>query len=341
MIFENNFSPGKPLCTASCSEPFTIPAPFVHPHEFISNKTHIESSGRELLDQIKDLGELQYLMELLTKDALSGLHLKSAFNPQKPNHTPQEMVDNTQPNTWFGIANLVSCLNKLLGIQTVSYLSENSGQLFVHLVPKLGGDENSKKSRKSMRGHTDGVIFPLNGQADLDPELPPGPDIVVLIGLENPDKVPTKIVPMSHIIRQMKPESVRQLMEKKYEIKPQLSFDLDGLKRTYQPILVKSEDAGYLIRYSHSKITPMSNSDIGADLAIKDLQAAIAASIQNVIIEQGDIFFINNRTAIHGRGKVDLNIVSARRWLLRTYGQIDFDSSYAMDPQSPYQLQRK
>lgn len=329
------------MCTVKCSEHLELLSPFVHPHEFASHESHIDASGQQLVRKFKDFEELEYLSELLTSDALSALHLKSIFSPSAATHTPQEMVDNTQPNSWFGAANLVSSLNRLLKIQTMSYLSENSGQLFVHLTPKNGEDASSTKSRKSMRGHTDGVIFPLNGQAHLDPELPPGPDLVILIGMENSNSVPTRIIPISKVVRKMKPESIRQLMKENFRISPQVSFDLDGLKRTYQAILVKSEDEGYLIRYSHSRVNPMNKGDTDAEAAILDLQDAIANSSQEIIIEKGDIVFINNRTAIHGRGEVKMGSTSARRWLIRTYGQMDYDSSYCLDPQCPFQLQRR
>ena len=118
------------------------------------------------------------------------------------------MTDASADPAWFCFANSISALGNCFDIQMVSYASENSGNLFVHLVAQLGHDESSIKSLKELRGHTDGMIFPMSGDNSLDPELPKGPDVVILGCVNNPANVATTIAPLSAILRKLSREDI-------------------------------------------------------------------------------------------------------------------------------------
>jgi hypothetical protein len=259
---------------------------------------------------------------------------------EKPKIIPQNMIDTSADPSWFVFAIFISGFCRFVGWTVVSYACENSGNLFVHLVPQLGHDEGAAKSLKGLRGHTDGTVFPIGGVTSIDTELPKGPDAVILGCLNNPNKVATTLAPLSSIAKKLSREDIIQLRRNVYIFRPQSSFNLPDVVRTHQPILCSSDHDGLLIRYSHSKVEPMT-SESGPKDALSNLGKAIAISLQKVVLAPGDIAFVNNRTAIHGRTEVALHDAENRRWILRTYGQSEVDSGFSTDPTRPFELHRK
>lgn len=213
-----------------------------------------------------------------------------------------------------------------LHIETVSYGTENDGNLFVNLVPMPGQGVFAEKSRKSMRGHTDCVSFPFNGDDDSqNPRIAPSPDLVTLAGLRNPDAVPTRVMPLAAVLSLMDLNDVEELKKPQYSIRSQKTF-VQGMKKTLgkelvvhdEPVL-KDAALGTYVRYSHSSVVASMPGGT-AERASNNLEAACNEVAVGIVVDAGDVLIINNRLSLHGRGEVAGGTGGQSRWLLRAYG---------------------
>lgn len=223
-------------------------------------------------------------------------------------------------------------LHALLDLETVSYGSENDGQLFVNLVTIPGTGIYAKKSTKGMKGHTDAVSFPVRGQSDrVAPsltsgrEMAPSPDFVSLAVLRNPGMVPTTVMPLNEVLAKLDPAHIVELKKPQFIIRSQATFQ-EGMRRILKDVHVV--DGGALLfdvgeqtwaRFSHSNILVESEEGPAQD-ALLAFQQACRASEAGIVTAPGDILLVNNRLALHGRATVGTDVGGESRWLLRTYG---------------------
>lgn len=258
------------------------------------------------------------------------IHFKAVFDVQELPETPTAFIPVPDVATTLAArACAVACL-AALNSDTISYGSENDGYLFVNLVVLPGDGEFAEKSKGDMRGHTDGVSFPIRGQMhEIDERIAPSPDFVCLSGLRNPDKTLTTVMPLSAVLAQMTIDDINELTKPQYVIRPQKTFKL-GLRKLFgkdSPLLkpmagiqlLFEGDDGYWIRYSHSA----GDSDYDSELAtraIKRFEEACEKCSISVVISPGDLLVVNNRVGLHGRGVVGGQAGGNSRWLLRTYG---------------------
>ncbi|WP_052319378.1 TauD/TfdA family dioxygenase [Burkholderia sp. A9] len=214
-----------------------------------------------------------------------------------------------------------------LGMETVSYGSENDGELFVNLVVFPGEGRIADKSKGAMRGHTDAVTFPFRGQLDVsNPDIAPSPDFVCLSGLRNPDGVRTTVMPISDVLAGLSAEHIDELKKQQFDIRSQKTF-IPGMNL----ILGKEHgvDEGEIlldvggetwVRYSHSSILVDEDEQPAAAEANAAFAAACLQHCTSVVVEPGDILLVNNRLALHGRSDVGGEPGGESRWILRTYG---------------------
>lgn len=253
-------------------------------------------------------------------------HMKQAFAPSDLPNTPQSFVP--VPFAAGCIAGQAAALavHGFLRNETVSYGSENGGALFVNLVAFPGEGKLADKSKDKMRGHTDAVSFPFNGDFDADnPRIAPSPDLVTLVGLRNPNSVPTTVMMLRDVLELLAPSDIAELQKNQYSIEAQTTFIL-GMKEILgevhtvidEPVL-KVTSNGLLVRYSHRAVSP---TDPGgaAEAASNALEAACSTVATYVVVDAGDLLVVSNRLCLHGRGVVGEGVGGDSRWLLRTYG---------------------
>jgi len=252
-------------------------------------------------------------------------HLEGVFNPGDLVDTPQGF--SPIPDTSGTIAGRAAALaiHGVLNLETVSYGSENDGNLFVNLVAMPGQGTFAEKSKKGMRGHTDGVSFPFNGDDDdHDVRIAPSPDLVTLVGLRNPDEISTNLISLEAALAVLKPADIDELKKPHYSIRSQKTF-IQGMKRilgnehvVFDVPVLKNDAGRTLVRYSHSAVVP---SMVGgqAEQASKNFEAACNQIAMPVVVMPGDLLIINNRLSLHGRGEVGDQIGGQTRWLIRTY----------------------
>jgi L-asparagine oxygenase len=301
------------------------------------------SPDQRLIDVVENPAQLSAKLAMATEHAL----VEAGFDPGAVRqvvldapyfHLKQAFVSADLPNTpeWFtpvpdatgSVAGRAAALavHGFLGRETVSYGTENDGALFVNLVPIPGEGKYSNKSKGSMRGHTDAVSFPFNGDLDAnDPRIAPSPDLVTLVVLRNPDAVPTTVMALKDVLPLLSPEDIAELKKDQYSIGAQFTF-IKGMKEILgdvhtvidEPVL-KDAPPGTMVRYSHSSVEPTEPGG-PAQAASDNLEAACNRVAISVVVEPGDVLLVSNRLCLHGRGVVGEDVGGQARWLLRTYG---------------------
>lgn len=258
------------------------------------------------------------------------IHLRAVFDVHELPETPTVFIPVPDLATTVAArACAVACL-AALNSDTISYGSENEGHLFVNLVVLPGDDDFADKSKADMRGHTDGVTFPIRGQRhEFDKRVAPSPDFVCLSGLRNPDEITTTIMPLSAVLQQLTHDEINELTKPQYVIRPQKTFKR-GLRKLFGKdsalldamagiqLLFEGDD-GYWIRYSHSAADTDYDSEM-ATQAVTRFEQACSKCSTSVVISPGDLLVVNNRVGLHGRGVVGGEAGGNSRWLLRTYG---------------------
>ncbi|WP_170854598.1 TauD/TfdA family dioxygenase [Azotobacter beijerinckii] len=238
-------------------------------------------------------------------------------------------------------ASAVLCLATIES-SVVSYASENDGHLFVNLVVLAGQGQMVEKSKDAMRGHTDGVFFPIRGERDETyPNFAPSPDFVCLSGLRNPNATETTVMPLKEVLTGLTDEEIDELCQPQFTISPQKTFR-EGLAlamnwQSQRPPRIDNRRVlfrraeGSWIRFSHSSVAaPILTAQGGEEPdidAANPANSAYQSFIENcrknesgVVVRPGDILLVNNRIGLHGRSEVGGEAGGTSRWLLRTYG---------------------
>lgn len=250
----------------------------------------------------------------------TGLDLSTL--PETPTDFPPIADTSWWPLAWLTVGIMASA-----GARLVSYACENAGAAFVNLVARSAeqvGEGLAERSTKAMRGHTDGASFPFPSEYATGREHhSPAPDLLVLVGLRNERKIPTRLAPVSVVLEALSDEEVEALAGPWFDIKSQPTFDTDEV-RVGAPILSRGEPRhGLSIRFSHSHITTSEGAPPTAGTALRKLVEALPGLSEDVMIGPGDVCLVHNRQVIHGRREPGSGFGGTTRWLLRTYGWMD------------------
>lgn len=252
--------------------------------------------------------------------------LANVFDPSQLPDTPDWFTPVPDvAGTYTGRAAAIAA-HAFLGLETVSYGSENSGELFVSLTAIPGDGKFARKSQGGLRGHTDAVSFPFNGETDAsNARIAPSPDMVTLVSLRNPNSVPTTVMVLEEALGKLSPADIHELKQAQFSIESQATF-LEGMHDILGDVhtaidepLLKDAAIGTIVRFSHSNVSP---TELGgaAENAKENFAKACGEVARAVAIQPGDVLLVSNRLCLHGRGEVGTEIGGQSRWLLRTYG---------------------
>lgn len=204
---------------------------------------------------------------------------------------------------------------EILGLLVASLLgdlfcwkAEQDGHLIHDIVPirQHDGQQMSTSSGEEIWWHTEEAYHPYSA------------DYLGLLCLRSPDPVPTTYATVDSV--ELSEDQIRVLCEPRFKIRPvasHLTAGGDAELRAQQraPVLFGSPVAPFI------RIDPYfmdrSDEDAEAKAALDALIAGIDKNLREVALGPGDLCFIDNLKAVHGRRPIHARFDGTDRWLKR------------------------
>ncbi|KAB2371865.1 Fe(II)-2OG oxygenase family protein [Actinomadura montaniterrae] len=173
------------------------------------------------------------------------------------------------------------------------------GHLVNHIVPVLGAEAHvsATSSTRELAWHTEEAGFRFS------------PDHLAFLCLRNPSEVPTTIGLADDLVLD---PAVEDVLRRPLFGMPQLGTE--G-RIEYAPVLYGPAERPYLSADSVYMVPAPGADDAAEALAV--LGAALDAVLRPFTAVPGDLYFLDNRRAVHGRPAFQPRYDGTDRWLLR------------------------
>jgi Fe(II)/alpha-ketoglutarate-dependent arginine beta-hydroxylase len=211
--------------------------------------------------------------------------------------------------------------SSLLG-ECIGWSTQQGGRILHDVLPIRGMEQEQigTGSEQPISWHTEDAFHPLRG------------DYVGLFCLRNDERVPTTYASL-HRVR-LEAEQLRLLFEPHFTIEPDLSHRPEtaaagNARRGVEKTSVLSGDP----RSPYIRIDPYfmpPAEDDRAQQALEALIQAIDGELEEVVLETGDLCFIDNFKCVHGRRAFKARYDGRDRWLKRINISRDLRKSRAV-----------
>ncbi len=227
--------------------------------------------------------------------------------------------------------------SSLLG-ECIGWKTQQHGRI-VHDVMPIKGMEQEQigtGSEMTITWHTEDAFHPMRG------------DYLGMLCLRNPDSVPTTFAALEQV--KLSPQDWETLFEPHYTIKPDNSHlqqnaapeDEDELQQVYRRIeqmkrhpdkiaLLSGDPRSPYIRIDHYFMDPIEDNP-RAQQALEALIKAVDEQIGDITLHPGEICFIDNFKAVHGRRAFKARYDGHDRWMKRINITRDLRKSRAERP---------
>ncbi|MCZ7416244.1 MULTISPECIES: guanitoxin biosynthesis L-enduracididine beta-hydroxylase GntD [unclassified Streptomyces] len=255
---------------------------------------------------------------------VSGWRFDDASIGRTPGHwNDREAVARTRRQDFY-----LQLASHLLG-ETVAWATEQGAHM-VHEVLPIAGNEGGQlgTSTDQLYWHTEDAFHPERM------------DYVALLCLRNHDRVATTYASVDDL--DLDAETRFELFRPAYPFLPdegnraerEMSAEASGLaldlaarghaqvQRMYHepelvPALFGSEDSPYIRVHPHY-IADFGD-DVAAAKAFDRLKDAVNNALRDIVLAPGDLFFIDNFKAVHGRREIPGRFDGTDRWLKRSF----------------------
>lgn len=250
---------------------------------------------------------------------LSGFPVDDAKVGRTPEHwdlTAEQRVPTLEEEI------LLVLTGSLLG-DCIGWRTQQAGRIVHDVMPVKGMEQEQIGigSEQTIWWHTEDAFHPLHG------------DYLAMMFLRNPDRVPTTFASLEGL--ELDPEDWRALFEPHYTIKPDNSHrpesasetDAHGDEHLYDrirkmftepekiPILSGDPRSPY-IRIDPYFMDPVTDNP-RAQKAFEALVQALDARLADLVLQPGEICFVDNRKAVHGRRAFKARYDGHDRWFKR------------------------
>lgn len=216
---------------------------------------------------------------------------------------------------------LLVLLGSLLG-DVIAWATQQDGAVVHDIVPIPGHEKEQlgSGSEEELTWHTEDAFHPFRG------------DYLGMMCLRNPDRVPTTFAPVD--ISELDAATVDLLFEPHYTIRPDHSHlrknrlaptngDLDAAHDRIEEMMTRPEKIPVLFGSPDSpycRLDPFfmdPPEDPAAREALDKLIRLVDSRIGNLMLDAGEVCFIDNFKAVHGRRPFKARYDGKDRWLKR------------------------
>lgn len=203
------------------------------------------------------------------------------------------------------------------GLRTISYPFENDGAVVRDVFPRQGEEETLSSHGSVPLGYHTEMSFLDYSDAPSD-EVYQCPEILVFVCLRNQASTPMETVCITELIRDLRPEDAELLCRPIFLNHPPASIKEERpatLKCVMQTRSIRSSVPAFQFDECNTASTCGES-----EKAVAGLRGAIQRTEKQVVaLEPGDIFLIDNRSVLHGRGAITSSPKGQARWLKRIY----------------------
>ena len=222
--------------------------------------------------------------------------------PPKDSRRPQEK------RTWVSEASLLGT-TRANGLEVFSYRQEHQGRWPQQVAPVPGSENGNHSGNTADFGfHTDNAIL----------EHPYIADFIALIGLRNDAATPTNIVAVDDLLEELhkvNPTIISVLMDPtQWRVPYPESFSQEfcGALSKPCPVLTRNNAGEYEMALAIYNVVAQSEE---AEYTITTLKKLLRPPlIRSFVLCPGMLLMMNNRRALHARGRID-----GPRWAQRIY----------------------
>jgi alpha-ketoglutarate-dependent taurine dioxygenase len=242
---------------------------------------------------------------------LKGFHIDDKSLEQTPFVTGKEIDEASAAREGFMLMLLISLLGDPFG-----WSSQRSGALINNVLPLKTheGEQLSTGSAVDLDWHTEEAFHPYRA------------DYLALMCLRNPDQVPTVLGSVRDIV--IGGQSKGTLFQPRFLFHPDKNFQREGFDLTAPcPVLFGDFNDPY-IRIDPSFMEAVAG-DRPASAALSEIIGKIKQSLYEMVLEQGDVLFIDNFRVVHGRKAFRPRFDGTDRWLKRVNITSDLRKSRA------------
>jgi L-asparagine oxygenase len=274
--------------------------------------------------QVKQLSLLipKRIREILTDFALNGspsgfllvknIPLNDFHLPVTPSNNNRRIGETTI------LSKIQSILINVMG-EMISYEAEGYGQLFQDIVPikHMAKDQTSVSSSTELEIHTEQAFSNLK------------PDILSLSCLKGDENAFTYILPVNTIIENLNNNEIELLYQPLWKTEVDLSFKLNGNE------FIDGDVRGPLsiLNGSHNDPTLIFDQDLMTGITEESnnmIQKIVDIYYTHRIshnLKSGEIIFIDNNRAVHGRSSFSPKYDGNDRFLIRCFATFDLEKS--------------
>ena len=205
--------------------------------------------------------------------------------------------------------------------EMIAYEAEGYGRLFQDIVPvkSMSNIQTSLGSTKELEIHTEQAFSKLR------------PDILSLACLRGNKEAYTYILPVQSIINNISKENLKLLCQPLWRIGIDVSFKLngynfiDGMVRGPIPIIIKDQEQDYKLVFDQDLMSGLNQN--ANEIIEKIIDIYYKHRIEYNLMP-GEIIFIDNNRAVHGRSCFIPRYDDYDRFLVRCFATLDYEKSY-------------
>jgi L-asparagine oxygenase len=234
---------------------------------------------------------------------IRGLPLDESALPATP--TVPESVERKSTR----VAAVITLVSLQLG-EIISYRNEKSGALVQNVVPVPGFEKyQSNAGSTPLEMHVENAFHPNR------------PDFVALFCLRSDPagQAGLQIASVRRAVADLSNENKKILSEARFVTESPPSFGTLKAAAAPHPILIGDFDDPD-VRVDFHSTHPLDDEARGAWSALRDVLSSVRQTLR---LEPGDLAFLDNRVALHGRTHFAPRYDGTDRWLHRTFVHLD------------------